>query len=83
MFVNILTKLFSSLAVLICMLVGALVVTSVMVLGSTTEFFEPVYPERLFFEIFGWFVTGAVIVSSIFALMLRNKKLDYPTDDSY
>lgn len=83
MLVNIIVRLLGSLTVLVSMLIGALAVTVIMVFGSTTELFEPIYPERLFFQIFGWFVTGAVIVSSIFALMLRKKKLDYPTDDSY
>ena len=83
MLVNIVVRLLGSLTVLVSMLIGALAVTIIMVFGSTTELFEPIYPERLFFQIFGWFVTGAVIVSSVFAFFLRKKKLDYPTDDSY
>jgi hypothetical protein len=79
MLVNIVVRLLGSLTVLVSMLVGALAVTIIMVFGSTTELFEPIYPERLFFQIFGWFVTGAVIASSVFVFFLRKKKLDYPS----
>ena len=83
MFTNLISKLFGSPVTFICILAGAIVYTFVMILGSITELIEPAYPERLFFEILGWFVTGVVIVAGIFAFFVRKKQFDYPPSEDY